>query len=257
VPRKYHPSYFFWANVPKDGYDLLPDYFWCKGENTVNQYFNSNNKHSINHHYPILGGELLYNYYKKQNISEIDSENYIDFKLLINKYDKVILLALTSIDLPFGNKALFNLPKHVVSAMKNSPDNWLWLVRLHPSCVSTHLEPLINYFKELNINNIEIRKTSIIHLLDLLENVDFLLASSTSTIFDAMKFNLPIVITKYVGFKQYEHIINQGYISYAANEESLESILNSNKIVDTAAFSENYISTNSINMNNVLNKILY
>ena len=55
-------------------------------------------------------------------------------------------LALTSLDLVHGSNDEFNLPNHVINVMRESTDECLWLVRLHPQNILSHLDSLVKYF---------------------------------------------------------------------------------------------------------------
>ena len=164
---------------------------------------------------------------------------------------------MTSLDLVQGNNDEFNLPNHVINVMRESSDECLWLVRLHPSFVLSHLDSLVKFFDNCSINNIEIINTSSISLFDVIDNADYFLTRGSSPIFDALQYDLSAAVTDYKGFKQYENLFNQGYISYVNNEDSLRNFLNTDERLIDKNLLKKYIYTENLNINNTIDSIMY
>ena len=64
---KYQAMYSGWTNIPSNGYDLMPEKFWCWGKPSCNHILDSSPNRTK--HIPFVGGYPWINYYLK-NIAQ-------------------------------------------------------------------------------------------------------------------------------------------------------------------------------------------
>lgn len=60
---KYQAMYSGWNKIPDEGYDLMPDVFWCWGQTSCNHILTSSPSRRT--HLPFVGGYPWIDYYKK------------------------------------------------------------------------------------------------------------------------------------------------------------------------------------------------
>jgi len=255
VPHIYHPSYFYWKNIPFCGYKLLPDYFWIKGKVTLNQHRETNSEMFLKKHRPILGGELFYSYYKKK-LDDIPQYIFTNFINKFKDYKKIILYAMNVTDIDLFSTSHFLIQEHLINVVKHSPKNWLWLFRLHPGYKNNRIDSLIRFFENINVNNIECKIASDIPLISILHHIDYFITSQSSSIFDALHFNIPVAITRADGFIYYSSEVRNGIITYAPNEDNLNTFLNNEKHVNNKIYASHYIETNTQKAISALETIL-
>jgi len=243
VTGDYHGLYTHWTRIPEFGYDLLPDYFWCWGKSTKDSIEKWYPPDTSNHR-PVIGGNLRFLRWFKDKDPYINKEisNFYD---VLNMQNKVILLTLQDQNL---------IPSFVLQTMKDSPDDWLWLLRLHPSFSDIdRIKKLDKTAKEF-CSNFEIVFATFCPLFGLLKRCSHHITVWSATFYDAFGFNVPTTIVGKLGLEVYGNYIEKGVLSYADNaEELLASIQNfSNKHFNVVDF----LDTNELTAENLINSIL-
>lgn len=70
---KYQIMYSWWSKIPSDGYGLIPDRFWCWGQQSVNHIMNVNNNTKM--HQAFVGGYPWIDFYKRHLQKPSDSRS--------------------------------------------------------------------------------------------------------------------------------------------------------------------------------------
>lgn len=111
----WNPLYNDWKEMPKEGYQGLPNYFWVWGQ----KEFNSIKKRfkGAKHSPTIVGSPWLD---RQLELTTGLKENYVK---KFDKYKVKILLALQKQP---------EVPKIYRELIKNSPKDFLWIIRHHP-----------------------------------------------------------------------------------------------------------------------------
>ena len=242
----YHGTYTHWTKIPDEGYDLLPSYFWCWGRSSKNSIEKWYSPGSV-HHLPIVGGNLWIAKWIEQEVSVIDNNVSIFFEKLKQK-EKTILIAMSSNE--------YKLPKHVLDAMRCSPQSWQWLVRLHPRCRTAKDKTQIRkIFQEQKIDNYEIEYSSTRPLLELLKRCDHVLIFFSSVFYEAFAFNVQTIVIDPSGFKYYETDIQKGILGYADTCEKLLATINKSFPTIKKIDPSDYIEINRQYARDALNNI--
>jgi hypothetical protein len=242
---KHHALYSQWTKIPRDGYDLLPDFFWVWGDKSKENILKGQPEGS-RHHQPVIGGNLWLAKCQQETWYKA-SQEVQEFFDSLKEYKKVILFTLQPLVEP--------IPPHVLRAMSRSPKNWLWLLRAHP--VSRGDLPKIEQLlHQNNIDNFEAKMSSEILLPLLLEHVDHHITCGSSCGYEAIKYNVPNTIVHPNCAEDHDEYIAKGLFTCCLNEDDLLSTIeNSNKhqkIVEKIP----YIETDHEKAKRVLNFII-
>lgn len=222
-------AYGRWNNIPEEGYELLPDLFWCWGKEeklVIDQWATK----CSTKHQAIVGGDLWQKFWKNGNKKLIDEYDRRIIKLIgrDNAYKKNILVTLQN-----G----FPCPDFLLEAIKSSPKNWQWWIRLHPIMLGEK-EKIRMLFGDCR-GNIEIDFSSELPLLALLRHADVHVTRFSTSVLEAEAFGVPSVLVDSIGVEYYPEQVRTGLaISAYTSEEVLSSItkqiLHKEKISDIA-----------------------
>jgi len=214
---KYHGLYNNWSKLPKEGYELLPDYFWNWGQE-AKENIQQTRPAEYPHHKPVVGGNIwLNNILSKNQLNKLP--NQLERK--INKYSKIILVTLQPIENP-----LFYI---LMRAMQVAPKDWIWLVRLHPSQINIMAE-IKNKIESTGKINYEIELSSNVSLYDLLRCVDYHITGWSSVSIEALLFKVPTVFVDEQGYDIYQDKISSRMFWYAPTPEDLINLVNGDKL---------------------------
>lgn len=122
-----HLSYTNWTNVPAEGYQFLPDEFWCWDKDSLNNmqsWADKTIKHSA-----FLGGNPWVDFLQKQTVTVSLPENIVLYTLQ-----------------PLAFDVLF--PENLLALMRQK--KWIWYVRLHPRQYNQK-EELIEYLRNRGV----------------------------------------------------------------------------------------------------------
>jgi len=243
---KYHGLYTHWTNIPKEGYNLLPDFFWTWGLETAN---NIKKWYPVEcqHHLPIIGGNRWIAEWIEGKNFKIDKkkENFCNF---LKNLEKVIIVSLQPLDKP--------LPIAVIDAMKNSPKKWLWLIRLHPR--NKHQKKNFQAsFLQKGLKNYEIDFATNCPLYMLLKNCHHHVTAFSSVCYEALTFGVPTTITHPTGKDLYSDYINKGIFSYTEDGDALLAIIRKAYSKKQIKEESIYIETSRKCAENAINTIIY
>jgi hypothetical protein len=219
----YYAGYTQWTKLPSDGYDLLPDYFWCWGQksrNSIIKWFPP----SVSHHRVIVGGNLkLTNWFAKDSPADDD-----DIKILYEQLkhkNKIILVSMTMLELVYDPNMNMQFPESLLNAMQRSPYDWFWLIRLHPFSRSRERKKqLSEIMKKSGVANYEFEKSnsnSVYALFNLLKICDHNVTDMSTSCLEALVFNVPSTIIGTTGLQFYEDEIRRGIFTYADTGEKI------------------------------------
>ncbi len=234
--EKYHGLYTHWTKVPAQGYDLLPDYFWCWSrpfQNGVEKWYAPD----YQHHKVIVGGYPRLIKWIEGDL-DISDKNTEKFYNRLKQNNKVILVTL-------DGKEGHEEPQHLLDAMSQSPDDWLWLIRLHPEKRSQdEKDRIINIIRQHGIQNYEIEYATLCPLYGLLKRCDHHVTGCSSTFYEALAFGVPTTMTLPQSLLFYEDHLKDGILSYADNSESILKSIGNDLPNPALADRSKYIVTN-------------
>ena len=183
-----HVAYANWNSVPPEGYGLLPSHFFCWSNFEV-KLINHWRKHKTQTHQPIsignLGLELQLKEYIKPTRGE--SNSVLTSRQNILTEPKLnILFTLQPIEDP--------LPKWIIEVIQQSPKQWKWSIRLHPSMLSqcNFIDVLLH---QHHIEHADLKQASELPLPFLLAHTDVHVTQLSSVVLEAESCNVPSVMT--------------------------------------------------------------
>ncbi|MBG15666.1 MAG: hypothetical protein CL853_04865 [Crocinitomicaceae bacterium] len=233
---KYNHMMSCWSRFPKNGYKLLPDFFWTWGD-----YFSTNiNTHfpkNLSKHHTISGGNLWLSKCIHQNPFELTENESVFLEKIKSK--NCILFALQPIDKEN------TIPEWVINAIIETPE-YFWLIRRHPRQSTSD----VNYKNTNELENVDTEFASTIPLSVLLNNCIYNITLWSSVCIDALEFNVKSAIIHQEGFKIYEKEIGDGVFDYCTNEHELKLVLKKTK--KTHLNQKKMISDPEIIKNNLL-----
>ncbi|NLH15244.1 MAG: tetratricopeptide repeat protein [Phycisphaerae bacterium] len=204
--------YEYWAHIPEDGYEYLPDWFYVWSDE-FRRAIETIQPSGCRHHRALVGPNEWIRKVLQDPIPMIDGVDPA-FLTDLERRTKVILITL---DYPTDG-----IPSHVLEAMRSAPKEWIWLLRCHPR-YKHDKGGFIDILSRSGISNYEIDKTTSHPLFMLLQRSHCHLTSCSSICLEAMLFGVPSLVYSPAGFEYFRDYIDQGYLAYEAN--SAESLL--------------------------------
>lgn len=178
VQHKEHYAYSSWSNLPVNGFEFLPNYFfnWSDSENVlINNWASKCN----NHKSITIGNIFIENWLNNNNSICNIYDKIVNSKLDSNKKTVLYTCSLFSIE------KQFNYLPTVISQLQN---NFNLIVRVHPQDLN-QLNEYKSYLNEYNLNeNINIEWGSTFPLYSLLRNIDFHITLNSTVIIEAERF---------------------------------------------------------------------
>jgi len=245
----YHGHYTGWTNIPEDGYELIPDFYWCWGKATYKNLLKWNHPDS-RHHKPIVGGNpRLSRWIHKGDL--IINDDMRQFYHQLEKCEKVILVCIGHLDIPDPP-----LPDPILQAMKNSPSNWIWLVRLHPYFKSDiHKKQINKIIKGYGITNYEIEHATEYPLFALLKRANYNVTCWPSTYYEALVFDVPTTVVNPNTLDVYKEDYQKGSLTYANSGNMLLKMVNEPPPIDICDVSEK-MDTSLRSLENIMTTII-
>lgn len=198
-----HPAYASWTKVPESGYGVLPTYFWCWSESeakTIGRWTGRVERW----HKAVVGGNVWLDQWR------------VGGHEFVYRYDRRIgavlskhpgcrhILAALQVDLA-DEKTL----APVLEAMRCSPSNWRWWVRLHPT-MTRERDRIRRMLNAHGITDFELDVATDYPLYAVLRHVDVHVTHSSSTVIEAEQFGVPSVIFSEVGAEFFPEQIQSG-----------------------------------------------
>ncbi|WP_089786620.1 hypothetical protein [Chitinophaga sp. YR573] len=187
-----HISYSGFNNVPAEGYQVVPGYFWCWDEASagiIRKWTDKQTAHKV-----LVGGNPWLSYFLAQ------SKKTYDFP------DKKIILYTMQFN---------ELEDFIIKAMQETPDDYQWWLRLHPRKLDAqpHIEKKLEkagLLHKVEINNAinyplpQILKKSVVHI-----------SRFSGSIIEASQLGIKTIIIDEVGVDSYgEYISSNEAICY-------------------------------------------
>jgi len=196
-----------WTNIPKGGYELLPDIFWCwsntEKENIDNWTSKFDEKYSS-----FTGGNP---------VLELDESNE-SIRLFSREISSIKETHPDSINILYTHQAAFEISKMVLGAIKNSPSNWKWWIRFHPQYKEAQIK-VITQLSNYKFSNTIVENVANYPLPLLLKNMDLHVTESSSSVLEADMLGVPSIITDRSGAELFTKQIESGIAAYSSDEK--------------------------------------
>ena len=209
---KYQAMYSGWTKLPKNGYALMPDSFWCWGQPSCEHILASSPNRKK--HIPFIGGYPWIEYYKK-NMLPLDSKNS----------SSKIRVLLTMQTPQAGN--LERIPDFIIDFLSSSTiEDVHFIFRYHPNDIYGY-----HYCKERLVlidPSLYSIDSGTQNLYDVFRVVTHHITAYSSCCYEASLFNIPTLLYGEESKEIYEDDINNDIFTWInSNEESLRAWLHS------------------------------
>lgn len=246
-----HPAYGMWTRVPDAGYNTLPSHVWCwdrSSAETIEAWGQDRN------HRAVVGGNLETAQALKQEQHDREGEHAANFRDRVRRASKTILIALQ----PDASSTLDALPDCLGRALRQSPDDWLWLARLHPrQTTGKERNRIETWFRHWGRQNWEMDTATNEHLHSLLPHCDAIVTACSTVVQDGIGHGLRTVFWDREGRDVYSHYIEAGLASHAETDTDLLRQLKPLFRSDAVARSPYAVETNISIARNALHSILH
>lgn len=196
-----------WTNIPSNGYELLPESFWCwtgnEKENIDAWAKNANGNYSS-----FIGGNPVL------ELNENDA--------FINSYrseiEKMKNSSINSVNVLYTHQAAFEISELLFNVIKDSPDNWNWFMRFHPQYSQAEGEVLAKLAK-YNFKNVITGNVTEYPLSLLLQNMNLHVTEFSSSVLEAEMLGIPSILLSRAGADLFCNQIISGIAKFTVSKE--------------------------------------
>lgn len=249
VQGKYHVAYSNWTKVPKVGYELLPDYFWCWSDYEVGiiNKWASTLQNRI--HEPVNGTYLFMDMWKDNNSAIVKKYDEIFSHVVLKAQEDIKVLVTLGWDL--WDKSII---KDTLLAVKETQNRYKWYIRLHPTMLKDK-KNIKKMFYDFGITNYNIDDATNLPLYALLRNIDIHVTHCSSSTIEAAYFGIPTILTDQYGkdlfYDQISEELRILSISFVDIILSIENFKHNTVVI------RNGVNSSSNNLLERLHKIIY
>lgn len=211
-----HWAYGRWRNVPEEGYEVLPRFFWVWSDVEAEAIRRWSSPHSP-WHQPIAGGNLFLDIWQS---SDNEMVNYYDEKIGDFKREKTgFIHILYTVGYEEADKLTM-----IFDAIKQSESFCWWWLRMHPGKLKEK-DAFKRAIREHGLTNGEVDLATDLPLYALLRQMDLHLTFYSSSVFEAEEMGVPSVVVGVFGQELFSNQISSGW-GYPANcvEEIISGI---------------------------------
>jgi hypothetical protein len=210
VQGQYHAAYANWQCIPNKGYNTLPNDFlvW-----SINDKKNIDHwSHIINYHQAVVLSNVFQEKWYKNNDSLVNN--------LDEKIKKIIAKMIAKDTVLFTLQYGITYENWVYKLIYETQNNFNWLIRLHPIMQDNASVLLVKQkLKSYGISNYELDKSSSLPLYSLLRNINLHITHSSSTVLEAIDFQIKSIILSNYGSEFFADQINQNNAILISNND--------------------------------------
>ena len=190
-----HAAYSSWQSIPTKGYNTLPNHFlvWSDDEKeSIMKWAKNCPAHTAK----VVGNLFQEKWLSKSDvlISKFDSE--VDDIVKRMKATKNILFTLQ-----YG----IHYDDWIFELIAHTQKHFNWLIRLHPLLKDKQsIKSLEDKLKQFQITNFELLKSTELPLYSLLRNVNLHVTHSSSTVIEAVNFQIKTILVSNYGAELFE-----------------------------------------------------
>ncbi len=210
-----HIAYVGWDRAPAGGFELVPDFFWCWGENQAERLHRANpafERHSAT----LAGGFQWFNLCRAGEMPFLSKE-FKEARRHFANDSRIILVTLQK-------NTDFHAP--IIAAMAFSPPEWRWLVRFHRGSDEAEKAALRILYRKEGGGRAEFGLANECALYTLLRFADVHVTGHSTCCLEALGFGVPTVTVSKEGRRAFRSLIEQGVVFHAENEGALLAGIN-------------------------------
>ncbi len=240
-----HGMYAGWSRIPEDGYELLPDIFWCWGDESVNRIEQGMKKSSK--HRTVVGG-YPWQEFRQTKISE--SIVKLQLKMPTVNSTKIVLFSLQ----PLSFDVQKRIPDFVLDFLKLDHSEIHFKFRRHPNDPDDK-EELRQLTKMKLKTQFEIEDSSE-DLVSTISGSNFHISAFSSVAFECLALGVPSLLFGEQSKALYDREIQDGVFSWTTGDvNDLSTFFDSEN--RSKGSHKNYISTSLELARNALLEIIH
>ena len=205
--NSYHACYGGWSNMPSNGFNTLPDYFFCwdqKSADCINDWATK----AKDRHFPIIHGNRFMKKVVSQpnHFKEIFSSTQNTKKPAFN----VLLTIQTDYEVtPFIN-----------SMLRQAPQSYFWWIRLHPMFNNQQKDKIKLLLSGIPNLQHETDFATECSLYEILPLMDSHITLNSSVVVEASQMGIPSIVCEDTGHAYYEEFFKSGdaYVALTPDE---------------------------------------
>jgi hypothetical protein len=208
-----NPYLTHWSKVPKQGYEMLPDFFWNWGKasaNRINKWAKSTDKHKT-----FIGGNLWISKWVNENFQTDECSKYNTRDIFPKGYKHILISLQLWPD---------SFPEYLFEIINNSPQEWFWHIRQHPRHRVSQ-EDLEKCFLSLPNIHIEEQYSRDMPLYLLLKHIDLHLTGFSTVAFEAAFFKIPTIFFHVNAKEDFYGLFDNSLFFFAENNEEMLYLL--------------------------------
>lgn len=214
-----HWAYSDWTKVPRDGYDLLPRYYWVWSEHEAESILKWSSQ--LPRHQPLIGGNLwLERWLRAEPQDELVQEIRKDPRLTQGGSDRRRVLL--TLEAHYPDPVVSDLLGALVSS---TLDELQWWIRLHPTTGSSERSQALARIKNWGLTEVDLSKAEDVPLYALLPHMDVHLTHRSSVVVEAARFGVPSVMLDLEGEAFFPVEAEGGGVFVSQDRAALTSML--------------------------------
>jgi len=217
-----HFAYSGWMKVPRHGYEIVPNVFWCWGEGEAQRLMQRNPAFAA-HCTTLVGGNLWMERWRTGPL-DLRYPRAEELTALAARYRTVVLVALQQHSGHFVDG--------IAEAMRIAPADWLWLVRLHPAAPEEETrharETLASGAAQ---GRVEFDLGGELPLFMLLKLAHLVVAGHSTVSLEALAFGVPSVIVTENGRDACARYLEEGVMTFARGGAELLGALERSRTI--------------------------
>lgn len=208
--NNFHPMYSNWNSVPKEGYEIIPDYFWMWSDifaKKIKIWSSIINKHNT-----FIGGNLWFSFVKS---------NYSPYSMGLNKTN-LLFKDNKKITILFTLQGDDYFPDFLFDFLNRFKSKYNFIFRDHPRLpLSDQIKGKLKLISQSHIDEI-----SNLDLYVLLKNIDIHMTASSTVAFEAQSLNKPTIFYHINAINGFANLIGRNGFYFADNDTALENTIN-------------------------------
>jgi len=207
-------GYTAWTRGGVSRYAVLPDAFWVWGRENVANLCTHNAPAFVEENRVGVGGNLWLNRCRYHADADLHCE-IDELKRLTSRYDRVYLVTLQPAQ---------GVEETVWPAVRNSPPEVFWFVRLHPRMSAEEKHRIEQWALEMG-ERVNVKDAARVSLYALLQVVAVHLTGYSTCALEALAFGKPTVLVHPSGLALFRRQIEQGIMVFEPEPQKVwESI---------------------------------
>jgi hypothetical protein len=214
-----HMAYCGWECLPKGGYEIIPENFWCwtnEDARVINAWGKLQNP-IVN---TYVGGNIWQRLWYEDKLPKNFFMSTIKNSEFLRDHRIKILFTMQT----------GNVPSILFELIEKSPVSWNWWIRCHPN----QLENMLSITESLKqFNNVDISNSSIAPLPLLLKHADVHITGWSAVVYDARDFGLLNIVYHPSAHRYFKKDIKMGDLIYSDDVCEIINIINNCKLNTT------------------------